>query len=87
MSRTIRKYAKQGNTSKWAKEAANKAVRRASDLPMGRATKAYRKSYESWDICDQPNVRELPDAKAQKRKARQMRDRKTLRHMEVAEEE
>jgi len=38
-----------GNCRRWQKHYANRVVRRAADVPDG---KAYRKYYNSWDICD-----------------------------------
>jgi hypothetical protein len=53
MSRSYRKpwYTQGYGTSgrRWQKWYANKVVRNASDVPDG---KAYRKYYESWNICD-----------------------------------
>ena len=54
MSRSYRKpwvtdgY-KGSSRRQWAKRYANKKVRHAEDVPNG---KAYRKFYESWNICD-----------------------------------
>ena len=38
-----------GKTRKWMKREANRKVRRAKDVPDH---KAYRKYYDSWNICD-----------------------------------
>lgn len=51
MSRSYKKYpfVKDKSGSKHGKKFANKKVRHAKNLPNG---KAYKKVYESWDICD-----------------------------------
>ena len=50
MSRSYKKhlYEKQQNT-KGLKKCANRRVRRAKNVPSG---KAYKKLFQSWDICD-----------------------------------
>jgi hypothetical protein len=45
-------YIKDGYKSKWkskAKQFANRAVRNCSELPNG---SAFKKCFNSWDICD-----------------------------------
>ena len=53
MSRSYKKYPwvtdHKAGTTKNTKKLANKTVRHRKNLPSG---KAYRKVFESWDICD-----------------------------------
>lgn len=53
MSRSFRKaWVVDGYGSSWkkyAKNQANRKVRKAKDLPNG---SSYKKVFESWDICD-----------------------------------
>ena len=49
-------------SSKESKKFANKAVRNKEDLPNG---KAYKKVYESWDICDYKYIWTWKEAKKQ----------------------
>jgi len=49
MSRSFRKNPIIKDSSKWAKQHANKVVRRTQDVSGG---KNYKKVFESWDICD-----------------------------------
>lgn len=69
MSRSFRKpYATQGYGGKrrrWAKRAANKCVRRAEDVPDG---KAYRLLLDPWVICDWRFFQTGEQAKLERRK-------------------
>lgn len=60
MSRSYKKYpsAKWERSCKFGQRQANKKVRRTlQDIPNG---KAYKKIYESWNICDYKFVSFLP---------------------------
>jgi hypothetical protein len=49
MSRSYKKHLFLKKNSRFEKNFANRVVRRSSDIPDG---KAYRKFYETWNICD-----------------------------------
>lgn len=49
MSRSFKKIAIIKDQVTWMKRYANKKVRRTPNIPNG---KAYRKLFDSWDICD-----------------------------------
>ena len=66
MSRSRKKFPMvkdNGRSKSWQKRLANKKVRKADDVEDG---KAYRKEYNSWNICDWKWY--LPDDKKVRRK-------------------
>lgn len=66
MSRSIAKTYRFFNVDSSAKRLANKRVRRTKDVPNG---SAYKKLFESWDICDDsPHLIESTDDPALRRK-------------------
>lgn len=66
MSRSYRKFAvSKDSNSAFGKRMANKAVRRAADVPRGGRFKRY---YCSWNICDYRSRQRLYTAESFRRK-------------------